>query len=139
MDRHKHSKLQIYKDLCLVVWSFHLRVANPRPTKLLILSKSKLIAQRLSIKVQVKTIHFNIYLTKQGLSADETLHSLFKNWKLCNEGWKSTETFVMITKVFISQLVQSLFGIYGFVWICLFVCQHKQGNRGKEKGVTTYI
>jgi hypothetical protein len=60
---------------CLVGWSFHLRVANPWPTKLLILSRSKLIAQRLSIKVQVKKIHFNIYLTirnnqtRKGLSA----------------------------------------------------------------------
>jgi hypothetical protein len=41
-------------------WGF---VINPRPTKLLILSRSKLIAQRLSIVVQVKTILCNIYLT----------------------------------------------------------------------------
>jgi hypothetical protein len=47
----------------------------------------------------------------------------------------------MITQVFILQLVQSL-GLTGLdllVYLDLPVCQHRQGKRGKEKGVTTYI
>jgi hypothetical protein len=45
----------------------------------------------------------------------------------------------MITKVFIPQLVQSLFGITYLFLIYLFVYQHNREKGGKEKGVMTYI
>jgi hypothetical protein len=61
-----------------------------------------------------------------------------KKRPVCQHSKSGQSRFRMWT-VFISQLVKSLVGINWFVWICLFVCQNKQGKRGDRMRWTIYI